>query len=226
MGLLKRYEVEILPFRRHQYMRSGRAPAKRTLLLLCSLVSFLASCETGTFNPWLSLTQVEVEGECDVFTGRIVADDWAGRPIKTKHGVRYRASTRPIRLPATVRLVVVEAWQPGACPEAPKLREIPEKAGQETHMLPTITFTASQRDKERAKAMGVREVESADFGSLSPEKSFPWPYWPFTHYGRPNIRLHALDLLATSQVSVFELQACISEHCSPMEWPAKDNRKP
>jgi len=52
------------------------------LLLLSILVSFSASCETGTFDPWLSPTQMEVEGECDVFTGRIVADDWAGRPIK------------------------------------------------------------------------------------------------------------------------------------------------
>ena len=75
-------------------MRSGPVPTKRTLLLLCTLVSFSTSCETGTFNPWLSPTHVDVEGECDVFTGRIVADDWAGRPIKTKHGVRYQASTR------------------------------------------------------------------------------------------------------------------------------------
>ena len=54
---------------------------RRPLLLLSILVSFSASCETGTFDPWLSPTQMEVEGECDVFTGRIVADDWAGRPI-------------------------------------------------------------------------------------------------------------------------------------------------
>ena len=208
-------------------MCSGRAPAKRTLLLFCSLVSFLASCETGTFNPWLSPTQVEVEGECDVFTGRIVADDWAGRPFKTKHGVRYHASTRPIQLPATVRLVVVETWQPGTCSMAPKLQEIPEKASQETHMLPAITFTASQRDEEGVKALTVQEVKAADFSSMSPEKSFPWPYWPFTHYGRPNIRLHALEVaLAMSQASMFELQACSSEHCSLMEWPAKSNRKP
>src|ERR1700747_824381 len=109
-------------------MRSGPAPSKRTLLLLCTLVSFSGSCETGTFNPWLSPAQVKVEGECDVFTGRIVADDWAGRPIKTKHGVRYRAPTRPIRLPATLRLVVAETWQPGTCPDVAKLQEIPEDA--------------------------------------------------------------------------------------------------
>ena len=41
---------------------------------LCTLVSFSASCETGTFNPWLSPTQVEVEEQCDVFTGRVIAD--------------------------------------------------------------------------------------------------------------------------------------------------------
>jgi hypothetical protein len=40
----------------------GRQP----LLLLSILVSFSASCETGTFDPWLSPTQMEVEGECDV----------------------------------------------------------------------------------------------------------------------------------------------------------------
>src|SRR5215472_4288649 len=104
------------------------------LLLLCTLVGFSASCKTGTFNPWLSLAQVEVEGECDVFTGRILADDWAGRPIKTKHGAHYHALTRPIRLPATVRLVVVDAWQPGTCPETPKLQEIPEKGDMENLM--------------------------------------------------------------------------------------------
>lgn len=208
-------------------MRSGLAPAKRTLLLLCTLVGFSASCETGTFNPWLSPTQVEVEEECDVFTGRIVADDWAGRPIKTKHGVRYHASRRPIRLPTTVRLVLVEAWQSGTCTASPKLQGIPEKADQENHMLPAVTFTASQHGEEEAKTLGVRDAKSLDFSSLSPEKSFPWPFWPFTHYGRPNIRLHALEVeLASPPASSFELQACIAEHCSPMEWPAKGNRNP
>ena len=207
-------------------MCSSPASAKRTLMLLCTLVSFSTSCETGTFSPWLSPAQVEIEGECDVFTGRIFADDWAGRPIKTKHGVRYHASTRPIPLPATVRLVVVEAWQRGTCPEAPKLQEIPEKADQQNHMLPTVTFTASQHSEEGVKTQGVRDAKSLDFSSLSPEKSFPWPYWPFTHYGRPNVRLHALEVeLPTSQASTFELQACIAEHCSPMEWPAKGNKK-
>lgn len=195
---------------------------RRTLLLLCTLVSFSTSCETGTFNPWLSPTQVEVEGQCDVFTGRVVADDWAGRPIKTKRGVRYHASIRPIRLPATVRLVVVEAWQPGACPKAPKLQEVPEKAEMEAHWLPGLTFTARQHGEEGVKAMGVREVKSADFSSLFPEKTFPWPYWPFTHHGRPNIRLYALEVeLARPQASAFELQACAAERCSLMEWPAK-----
>ena len=199
------------------YVR-GRWP----LLLLCTLVSFSASCEIGTFNPWLSSTQVEVEGKCIVFTGRIDADDWAGRPIKTKHGVRYRTSGRPVRLPATVRLVVVEAWQPGSCPETPKLNEVPEKADQQTHWLPAATFTASQRGEEGVKALVVREVESPDFSSLFPEKSFPWPFWPFTHQGRPNIRLDGLEVeLARPQASMFELQCCIAEHCSPMEWPAK-----
>lgn len=191
-------------------------------LLLCAVVRFSASCETGTLNPWLSPTQVEVEGKCVVFTGRIDADDWAGRPIKTKQGVRYRASTLPIRLPATVRLVIVEAWQPGACPQTPKLQEVPNKADQETHRLPAATFTASQRSAEGVKALGVREVASPDFSSLFPEKSFPWPFWPFTHDGRPNIRLDALQVeLAKSHANMFELQACIAEHCSPMEWPAK-----
>jgi hypothetical protein len=198
---------------------------RRLLLLLCTLVSFSSSCENGTFNPWLSPAQVEVEGECSVFTGRIVADDWAGRPIKTKHGVRYRASTRPIRLPATVRLVVVETWQPGTCPEPPKLQEIPEKADQETHWPPAVTFTARQRGEEGLKTLVVREEESPDFSSLSPEKSFPWPYWPFTHYGRPNIRLHALGVeLARRPASMFELQACVTEHCSTLEWPAKGHK--
>ena len=108
---------------------------------------------------------MEVEGECDVFTGRIVADGWAGRPIRTKHGVRYRAPDRPIRLPATVRLVIVEPWQPGSCPKAPKLREIPENGGQEMHWLPAISFTASQRGKEGARALDVQEVKF-DFSSL------------------------------------------------------------
>ncbi len=208
-------------------MRSGPVPTKRTLLLLCTLVSFSTSCETGTFNPWLSPTHVDVEGECDVFTGRIVADDWAGRPIKTKHGVRYQASTRPIRLPGTVPVVVVEAWQPGTCPDAPKLQEIPEKADQENHMLPPVTFTASQRGEEGVKTLGVRDAKSLDLSSLSPEKSFPWPFWPFSHHGRPNVRLHALEVdLASPQASMFELQACIAEHCSPMEWPAKGHRNP
>lgn len=49
----------------------GRWP----FILPCTLVGFSTSCETGTFNPWLTPAQVEVEGECDVFTGRIVADD-------------------------------------------------------------------------------------------------------------------------------------------------------
>ena len=129
----------------HTSANTLRMSRRRPLLLLCTLVSFSASCETGTFNPWLSPTQVEVEGQCDVFTGRVVADDWAGRPIQTKHGVRYHASARPIQLPATVRLVVVEAWQPGACPEAPKLQEIPEKADIEAHWLPAVTLTARQR---------------------------------------------------------------------------------
>jgi len=77
--------------------RSLRMKGRRPLLLLSILVCFSTSCETGTFDPWLSPTQMEVEGECDVFTGRIVADDWAGRPITTKHGVRYRASTILLR---------------------------------------------------------------------------------------------------------------------------------
>lgn len=208
-------------------MCSGPASAKRTLLLLCTLVSFSTSCETGTFNPWLSPTQVEVERECDVFTGRIFADDWAGRPIKTKHGVRYRASTRSLRLPATVQLVVVEAWQPGPCSKPPKLREIPEKTDQENHMLPAVTFTATLRDEDGVKALGVRDAKSLDFSSLSPEKSFPWPFWPFTHYGRPNIRLHALEVdLVRPQASTFELQACLANHCSPLEWPATGNSNP
>ena len=199
----------------------GRWP----LLVLCSVVSFANSCESGTFNPWLSPTQVEAGGKCIVFTGRIDADDWAGRPIKTKHGVRYRVSTHPIRLPATVRVVVVEAWQPGTCLETPRLQEIPEKADQETHWpwLPA-TFTASQRGQEGVQALSVREVESPDFSSLLPEESFPWSFWPFSQHGRPNIRLHALEVdLANPQANMFELQACIGEHerCSPMEWPAK-----
>ena len=208
-------------------MRSGPAPGKRTLLLLCVLVSLASSCETGTFNPWLSPAQVEFEGECDVFTGRIVADDWAGRPIETNHGVRYRASTRPIRLPATVRLAMVEAWQPGTCPEAPKLQEIPEMADIESHIPPVVTFTASQRDEEGVKTLIVREVESRDFSSLTKEKSFPWPLWPFAQHGRPNIRLYALDVELTKPLaSMFELQACISERCSTLEWPAKGHRNP
>ena len=197
---------------------------RRPLLLLCTVVGFSASCETGTFNPWLSPAQVEVEGECDVFTGRIVADDWAGRPIKTKHGVRYRASTRPIRLPATVRLVVAETWQPGSCPAVPKLQEIPEDADIENHMLPAVAFTAIQHGDEGVKTLVVREVDSPNFSSLFPEKSFPWPLWPFSHYGRPNVRLHALEVeLASPQASMFELQACITEHCSPLEWPANSD---
>lgn len=160
-----------------------------------------------------------------MFTGRIVADDWAGRPIKTKHGVRYHALTRPIRLPATVRLVVVEAWQPGTCPKTPKLQEIPDKGDMENLTPPEVTFTARQRGErgeEGVKTLVVREVKSPDFSSLVQEKSFPWPFWPFTHHGRPNIRFHALDIeLARPQASMFELQACVAEHCSPMEWPAK-----
>lgn len=40
--------------------------------------------------------------------------------------------------------------------------------------------------------------------------------------GTPNIRVHALEAeLARPQASMFELQACAAEHCSPMEWPAK-----
>jgi len=123
----------------------------------------LLKAQHDNYNPWLVPAQVEVEGECDVFTGRIVADDWAGRPIKTKHGVRYQASTRPIRFPGTVRVVVVEAWQPGTRPDAPKLQEIPEKADQETHMLPAVTFTASQRGEEGVKTLGVRDAKSLDF---------------------------------------------------------------
>ena len=193
---------------------------RSSLLLLCTLVTFSTSCETGTFNPWLTPAQVEVEGECDVFTGRIVADDWAGRPIKTKHGVRYRAPVHPIRLPASVQLIVAEAWQPGTCPEAP-LQEIPEKTEIKNHMLPEATFTASQRGEEGVKTLVVRGG-SVDPSSLFPEKSFPWPFWPFTHHGRPNLRLRVLELeLTRPQPSMFELQACIAERCSPMEWPAK-----
>jgi len=126
-----------------------------------------------------------------------------------------------------VPVVVVEAWQPGTCPDAPKLQEIPEKADQENHMLPPVTFTASQRGEEGVKTLGVRDAKSLDFSLLWPEKSYPWPFWPFTHHGRPNVRLHALEVdLASPQASMFELQACIAEHCSPMEWPAKGHRNP
>ena len=159
-----------------------------------------------------------------MFTGRIVADDWAGRPIKTKHGVRYRASTLPIRLPATVQLIVAETWRPGACPEAPKLQAIPERTDINNHILPEATFTASQRGEEGVKTLVVRGG-SVDASSLFPEKNFPWPFWPFTHHGRPNIRLRVLEVeLAMPQASTFELQACITEHCSALKWPAKDHK--
>lgn len=190
------------------------------LLFLCTLVSFPGSCETGTFNPWLSPAQVEVEEECDVFTGSIIADEWAGRPIKTKHGVRYRASTRPIRLPATVRLVIVEAWQGGTCPKTPKLQEIPED-GSVNHILPAVTFTANQHGEEGARVLDVQEAKF-DLSSLTPEKSFPWPFWPFTRDGRPNMRLYVLEIAnARPGPGVLELRPCIAEHCSLMEWPTK-----
>ena len=77
---------------------------RRPLLLLSILVSFSASCETGTFDPWLSPTQMEVEGECDVFTGRIVADDWAGRPI-TWESVRVSQREREAILRTDLRTI-------------------------------------------------------------------------------------------------------------------------
>lgn len=118
--------------------------------------------------------------------------------------------------------MLAETWQCGTCPEGPKLREIPEKTEIKNHILPEATFTASQRGAEGVKTLVVRGG-SVDPSSLFPEKSFPWPFWPFSQHGRRNMRLRVLEVeLARPQASTFELQACIAEHCSPMKWPAKD----
>jgi len=195
--------------------------ARAASLASVSVLAFLTSGCQRRWTPWLSPAQIEVQGECAIFSGRIVANGWAGRQVETARGARYRTRARFVRLPSTVRLLVVDALQAGPCGDRPSLKEVPG-GGQRAHWLPA-TFALIEPGSPRGKSLPVREEapNKSPGKPIMPEKKFPWPCWPWTCQARPNIGYHFLDVVIPRPLSGLpQLQVCTAGQCSTMRWPA------
>jgi len=200
--------------------RSLPVPISVPWLAVLTLTCFLASCDRGPMDPWLSPSQVDVQGQCAIFTGRILVPSWADRQIETTHGMRYQVTTGAPRIPPKVSIVVVEALEPGLCRQPVNYRQIADTDDSDL-ISAKPTFTVTQSGSSSLGPLEIRSVQlgSASFNSIRPEKKWPWPLWPWSKM-RNDIFLYTLDLAAPDpQARAISVQACLGSSCSTMMWP-------